>query len=429
MKRLRNVLGGSLILLALAGLVVGTLVLLHTRERPTTAVAGPRPTPPEIPAPPTTLPAQGVLAALPPVEAGRLIQPPTVHSSKILYLTYEMSEKGGSHYHILDPQTGEETHLEFPPDQYSGSLELTMRASPTGERILYSVFFDFFNLEVNPAAKEIGSVWIMNPDGSDRQRLVGSDELSFPANAIWSPDGKEIAFLRLPDARAVETGTASAEHTEVWVMNADGSKQRKVADLPYAIDHIFGANPSMQWLLDDHIYIATGIVVEGDWLRINPRTGEVTRLMENVYPSGVQISPDTRWIIGKDAIVAALGRQPLHLPSGTAWDPTGARAAFVQFPPPYGDGSLEPGIWVRNLQNGGQIRLTALDPETASRCTRLSWSPDGRMLLCEDIEGLYVIWIDRDESQMVVRNPLAQEDVVGIKFIGWLPVTTTQSRP
>ncbi len=73
--------------------------------------------------------------------------------------------------------------------------------------------------------------------------------------------------------------------------------------------------------------------------------------------------------------------------------------------------------------------MTALDPETASRCARLSWSPDGRMLLCEDIEGLYVIWIDRDESQMVVRNPFAQEDVVGVKFIGWLPVTTPQSQP
>ncbi|WP_347242835.1 hypothetical protein, partial [Thermogutta sp.] len=384
---------------------------------------------------PTVPPAQGVLASLPPVEAGKLIQPPAVEGYRLLYISYEMSERGGSNYHILDPQTGERIDLEtFPPDQYSASLEYTMRASPAGDRILYSVFFDFSAFDFNPAVKEIGSVWTMNPDGSDKRRLVGSDDLYFPANAIWSPDGKEIAFLRLPDPRAVEDGKLKAEQTELWLMNANGSEQRKVADLPYEIGWIFGANPSMKWLLDDHIYIVTGITVDGDWLRISPRTGEIIPLVKGVQPWDVEISPDTRWIVAMgrmtDARITALGRQPLSLPFSFfgGWDSTGTHIAFMNLPYPYGDASLEPGIWVRDLQEGKQHRLTSLDV-TVTPCNQLSLSPDGKILACNSDEGLYVIWVEHDRSQMVVRNPYAKERYGILKFIGWVPGLTSQRSP
>lgn len=303
-----------------------------------------------------------------------------------------------------------------------------MHASPTGKQILYSVYFDLFTLDPVvgvPEAREMGmgSIWTMNPDGSNKRQLAGSDGLYFPANAIWSPDGQQIAFLRLPDPRAIEQGKLKAEQAELWVMNADGSEQRKAADLPYSIDHVFGVNSSMRWLLDDHIYIVTKFV-KGEWLRISPRTSKVTRLMENVDLGEINISPDTRWIAGiSDAKITALGRQSLHLPSNPVWDPSGARAAFMNFPPPYGDKALEPGIWLMDLQIGKLHRLSSLDV-TSTMCGRLSWSPDGKMLLCESIEGLYVIWIERDESRMVVPNPLAKENAVGIKFVGWIPVST-----
>ncbi|MFN3762811.1 MAG: hypothetical protein ACK4WK_06395, partial [Anaerolineae bacterium] len=219
-----------------------------------------------------------------------------------------------------------------------------------------------------------------------------------------------------------------AEQAELWVINADGSQQRKVADLPYVIDHIFGGNPSMQWLLDDHIYIVTGIVFEGYWLQIDPYTGKVTPLAKNVQPWDVEISPDTRWIVVAEnmsaAKITALGRQPLDLPSIPAWDRTGERVAFLQFPYPYDpEPKRDPGIWVRNLRTGQETRLTALDGETSTQCDRLFWSPDGTMLLCDAMEGLYVIWVEQDKGQLVVKNPWAQENAAGIKFIGWVPVS------
>ncbi|MFO3797128.1 MAG: hypothetical protein ACK8QZ_07565 [Anaerolineales bacterium] len=422
----------STLILAIIGVGIG---LVAVKGNFLQAVGGPTPTPvtleqspPEIPMPTAPL-VQGVLATLPPVEAGKLIQPPTALSSRLLYLSYEDKER--LHYYIVDLQTGEKRELgPFPPPQDEG--EFLIHASPTGERIVYSVYFDLFALDPVvgiPEAREMGmgSIWLMNPDGSNKRQLVGSDELRYPVSAIWSPDGQEIAFLRLPDPRAVEQGKLKAEQAELWVMNADGSEQRKVADLPYLIEHNpIGGNPSMRWLLDDHIYIVTTVASKGDWLRINPHTGEVTRLMEGVEPWEVEISPDTRWIVGMSGVrVTALGRQPLHLPGIWTWDPTGARVAFVNLPFPYGDKSLEPGIWVMDLQEGKQNRLSAVDV-TSTPCGQLSWSPDGKMLLCDSIEGLYVIWIDRDESRMVVQNPLAKEDAVGIKFVGWIPVSTRQ---
>lgn len=209
-------------------------------------------------------------------------------------------------------------------------------------------------------------------------------------------------------------------------MNADGSEPRRVVQLP-PTENIYGTNNSMQWLLDNHIYIVTQITTSGDWLRVNPDSGEITRLVEGVQPWDIVISPDTRWILVNGPMteekVFTLGRQPLRLPSIPAWDRIGERVAFVQFPYPY-DPQPERavGIWVRDLRTGQETRLTALDAEAATRCSRLVWSPDGSMLLCDAIEGLYVLWVERDVAQMVVPNPWAKENLAGIRFIDWVPI-------
>jgi Tol biopolymer transport system component len=304
-----------------------------------------------------------------------------------------------------------------------------MRVSPTGERILYTLF----NNMDPPKHMGIGSIWTMNPDGSDKRKLAGSDDLSYPANALWSPDGKQIAYLRFPDPLAASEGKVDAGNVELWVMNADGSEQKKVAQLP-PTENIYGTNNSVQWLLDDHIYIVTQITSSGEWLRVNPHTGEMTRLMEGVQPWDVVISPDTRWIVVggamSEAEIAALGRQPLRLSAYPAWDRTGERVAFVQAPYPYGDQSgRETGIWIHDLRTGRETRLTALDVDTATRCSRLVWSPDGSMLLCDAIEGLYVLWVARDVARMVVSNPWAKDNLAGVTFMGWVPALGPNEHP
>lgn len=421
MQRVKLSLVLALVMIAVGiGLAAGGRGLLRAPEAPTPTAVPYEPAPPEIPMP-TVSSVEGVLATLPPVEAGKLIYPPPAQEAKILYSGTKNEREGG--YYLLDPKTGEESRLEpFPPDQGGGAPGATMRVSPAGERILYTLFN---NLDPPPHLG-IGSVWTMKPDGSDKRQLVGSDEFSYPANAIWSPDGSRIAYLRFPDPQAVWKGKRSGEEVELWVMNSDGSEQRKVAQLP-PTENIFGTNNSMQWLLDDHIYIVTKITTLGEWLRVNPSSGEVTRLMEGIQPWEIVISPDTRWILVNGAMtegkVRALGRQPLYLPSIPAWDWTTRRVAFIQFPYPYDPSpKRDPGIWVRDLYTGQETRLAALDPETATRCDQLAWSPDGSMLLCDAIEGLYVLEVEGDFAQMVVSNPWAKENIANIHFIGWVPV-------
>jgi TolB protein len=61
------------------------------------------------------------------------------------------------------------------------------------------------------------SIWVMNADGSDAKKLTNKKEMA--CAPAWSPDGKQIAFCDMK----IWTG----KH-EVFVMNADGSKRRKL---------------------------------------------------------------------------------------------------------------------------------------------------------------------------------------------------------
>ncbi len=63
-------------------------------------------------------------------------------------------------------------------------------------------------------------IYLVNADGSDERRLTRVPE--FDGHPVWSPDGRKIAFVRGVRDRY---GTL---REEVWVMNADGSEQRSL---------------------------------------------------------------------------------------------------------------------------------------------------------------------------------------------------------
>ena len=51
-------------------------------------------------------------------------------------------------------------------------------------------------------------IWVMNADGTNQTKLLDSDQCP-----RWSPDGTKIAF---------------EGNGDIWVMNADGTNQRKL---------------------------------------------------------------------------------------------------------------------------------------------------------------------------------------------------------
>jgi hypothetical protein len=66
-------------------------------------------------------------------------------------------------------------------------------------------------------------LWLAKQDGRVVQQLY-ADQSNYIAFARWSPDGNQIAFIKIPDSQVPFT------IGELWLMDADGSNARKLAD-------------------------------------------------------------------------------------------------------------------------------------------------------------------------------------------------------
>lgn len=83
------------------------------------------------------------------------------------------------------------------------------RWSPDGTRLILTA----------PSAQSQGDLFVMEADGSNRRRVVASRPAEQPED--WSPDGRRILFTRFHDA--------SGRDADVYVMRADGTRVRKLA--------------------------------------------------------------------------------------------------------------------------------------------------------------------------------------------------------
>ena len=94
--------------------------------------------------------------------------------------------------------------------------------SPDGRRIVFTSLKDG-DLEI----------YTMNTDGSDVRRLTTTP--GYDGGAWWSPDGKQIVYRANHPTDSTElaaivsccAATGSAGKVELYMMNADGSNQRR----------------------------------------------------------------------------------------------------------------------------------------------------------------------------------------------------------
>jgi Tol biopolymer transport system component len=240
-------------------------------------------------------------------------------------LLYAKRVDNGWSLFTIDPATGLERQITHGYRDYGSDW------SPDGTRIVYD--------SESPNGGD--GIWVANADGSDATKLI--DDGSFPA---WSPDGSTIAFARADLSKTVSFGSGSSgtpfylyaidadgtnvrrltegdlsDYAPAWspdgsriaflrvngggggglyVMNADGSSQRRIAGPEL---EIFGA-PA--WSPDgDSIAVAVNGTEGGDpgGIMLVPADGSAPPAMlpgtEATYPdydSNPAWSPDGRWI-------------------------------------------------------------------------------------------------------------------------------------
>jgi Tol biopolymer transport system component len=86
--------------------------------------------------------------------------------------------------------------------------------SPDGKKILFQS-----NREGND------DIYVMNSDGTEQKRLT--DSLGNDFGACWSPDGKKIVYV---SEQKVEDRLKRDKTREIYIMNSDGSEQRRLTN-------------------------------------------------------------------------------------------------------------------------------------------------------------------------------------------------------
>ena len=91
-----------------------------------------------------------------------------------------------------------------------------MRWSPDGQKIAFTAWSD---------KTPTSDVFLMNADGSGKERLTSDP--GWESGVAWSPDGQKLAFARVRDGGKFE----------IYAMNTDGSEQRRLTSEAWGGEH------------------------------------------------------------------------------------------------------------------------------------------------------------------------------------------------
>ncbi|MGC9974731.1 MAG: hypothetical protein ABSC36_05005, partial [Gaiellaceae bacterium] len=211
--------------------------------------------------------------------------------------------------------------------------------SPNGKTILFSV-----QVATKPSLSY--ELWTMQADGTHARRLL-SDISDQPYASTWSPNGRKIAFYWSGG---------------VWVVDLDGSGDRKVANADFS-----GGAPS---------WSKRGLIAfdrNGSIWVVNPKTGKQRR----VGPGG----------------------QP-------SWSPDGHRLVFVAVP----EAGVNNDIFVMRANGFGRKRLTKTPSVNE---TQPAWSPGGSWIAYAGKNGVYAIRSNGKQAHLVAAKGLQPSWIKG----------------
>lgn len=227
----------------------------------------------------------------------------------------------------------------------------------------------------------LNDVFVMNPDGTNKTALT--DTKALEGEAVFSPDGTKIAFVRTPRDGGLRSD-------QLVVMNADGSGAVNV-------DHADGPDviQSPAWTTDGSrvLYLAD---------RIEPDNNRA-----EIYAAAADGSAET--------VVTAEG--PIEDEGGGGIATAGSKVVFWSGP----TGILESEIFVINTDGTGRTQIShqpgSITPAISPDASKVAWTAS---------DGVFVANVDGGDQRRVAKGsgPLFSPDGSRIAFDAKATVAT-----
>lgn len=212
-----------------------------------------------------------------------------------------------------------------------------------------------------PSSTEI---YVMNADGSGQRRLTfdsGHDSI-FDVQPAWSPDGSTIAFVQDRN-----------QSDSIRLMNPDGADQRQLINVGAVVRHLLWSPDSTRLLYDVSNAPPNRVEVAGvqtrDWRSLTPFGTGTNDFDPTWSPDGRFVALTSNTPPGDnhiDIVDAETGTRRALLPSAASdasWSPDGKRVAFagIRKFPEYADRYGVPqriDLFVVRADGSGLTRLT-----------------------------------------------------------------------
>ena len=261
--------------------------------------------------------------------------------------------------------------------------------SPDGKQLAF--------LRLNTENDREGELWLANPDGSS-PRLLYTHRAGAMRLMSWSPDSRRLMVLSVPLANAA---------TDFFIVPADGDS---VQPIQSGAGLSLTSNPV--WLAPDRIAYA---IIEA---RATSLTGQASRVVEQLLPSGeirelLSLPNACRdiSILGDGKLLMGLAQQSQNLVlveragSSQAREQWLTRGASVDRQPCFSpdgtrilfssnrSGNLD--IWEMDLASGALVRIT----DDSGNDWDPAYTPDGSHIMwSSDRTGVFEVWEARADG-------------------------------